>query len=239
LDSLRDFVFPQLLLQFSGVSRPTDRVRRAGSPSRRGIADRELFGVENSFKAFYGELQALSEPGFLESKRKGGRRAARQGRGRSGLGGATGDAWGEIARAQVDRAALNASSFLLESRPAGARSFTPTPATWSARRGADQAQRRAPCRATPTLGCRWWKQVLDEKARLSPRPRAPRNSPSALTKVREYLTADAPETRLPGAEFAGGYRRPSGRLRRSATPSAQARCGTGVFPSVLACRTIP
>ncbi|MDQ2861188.1 MAG: S46 family peptidase, partial [Pseudomonadota bacterium] len=98
LDSLRDFILPQALLQLSEFR---GRLIEFGvqGPEQARIADRELFGVENSFKALFGEFQALSEPGFLDAKRAADAALRAKVAADPALAARTGDAWGEIARA--------------------------------------------------------------------------------------------------------------------------------------------
>jgi Peptidase S46 len=194
LDSLRDFVFPQILLQFSELRGRLIEFG-GGGPEQARIADRELFGIENSFKAIFGEFQALSQPGFLEAKRKADDALRAKVAADPRLAAKTGDAWGEIARAQVDRAALNAPSFLLESRAgAGSQLFAyARDLVRAAQERAKPNSERLP-RYTDSRLPLVEKQVLDEKPVYPSLERL--ELAFWLTKVREYLTADAPETKV-------------------------------------------
>jgi hypothetical protein len=232
LDSLRDFVFPQLLLQFSEFRGRLIEFGAQG-PEQARIADRELFGVENSFKAIYGEFQALSEPGFLESKRKADAELRAKVAADPALAARTGDAWGEIARAQVDRAALNASSFLLESRAGGGSQLYAyaRDLVRAARERTKPNGERLP-RYTDSRLPLVEKQVLDEKPVYPSLERL--ELAFWLTKVREYLTADAPETKVfLGADSPEDI---AARLSASTLGDAKVRKALwdGGLPSVLA-----
>jgi hypothetical protein len=232
LDSLRDFVFPQLLLQFSEFRGRLIEFGAQG-PEQARIADRELFGVENSFKAIYGEFQALSEPGFLESKRKADAELRAKVAADPALAARTGDAWGEIARAQVDRAALNAPSFLLESRAGGGSQLYAyaRDLVRAARERTKPNGERLP-RYTDSRLPLVEKQVLDEKPVYPSLERL--ELAFWLTKLREYLTADAPETKVfLGADSPEDI---AARLSASTLGDAKVRKALwdGGLPSVLA-----
>jgi hypothetical protein len=193
LESLRDFVIPQTLLQLSEFR---GRLIEFGTPGpeQARIADRELFGVENAFKAYHGEFQALSEPGFLEAKARADAVLRAKVAADPALAAKTGDAWGEIARAQADRAALNASYSLLERRPgAGSQLFAYArdlvrAATERVKPNSERLPDYTDSRL-PLLE----KEVLDVKPVYPSLERL--ELAFWLTKLREYLTADAPETK--------------------------------------------
>jgi len=193
LNSLRDFILPQGLLQLSEFRGRLIEFGAQG-PEQARIADRELFGVENSFKALLGEFQALSEPGFLNAKRAADAALRAKVAADPALAAKTGDAWGEIARAQVERAALNAPYGLLEARP-GFGSQLYAYARDLVRAGEERAKpnaERLPNFTDSRLPL-LEKEVLDVKPVYPSLERL--ELTFWLTKVREYLTADDPRTK--------------------------------------------
>jgi hypothetical protein len=194
LDTLRNVVFPQTLLQLSEFRGRLIEFGTQG-PEQARIADRELFGVENSFKAIFAEFQAPSEPGLLEGKRKADAELRAKVAADPQLAARTGDAWGEIARAQTERAALSAPYALLEGR-AGFNSQLFTYARQLVRAAQERTKpnsERLP-RYTDSRLPLLEKEVLDQKPVYPSLERLQLDF--WLTKVREYLTADAPETKV-------------------------------------------
>ena len=193
LASLRDFVIPQTLLRLSELRGRLIAFGERG-PEQQRIANRELFGIENSFKAYWGEFQALSEPGFLDAKSAEETVLRAKVAADAPLAAATGDAWGEITRAQADRAALNAAFSLIEGRPGqGSQLYI------YARdlvRGAQEKSKPNPERLPEFTDSRL---PLLEKEMLDSKPVYPALERLELefwlSKIREYLTADAPETK--------------------------------------------
>ncbi|MGI8840469.1 MAG: S46 family peptidase, partial [Caulobacteraceae bacterium] len=194
LNSLRDFVIPEGLLQLSEFRGRLIEFGKQG-PEQARIADRELFGVENSFKAFHGEFQALSEPGFLAAKARSDAALRAKVAADPALAAKTGDAWGEIAHAQIERAALNAPYGLLERRPgSGSQLFAyARDLVRAARERAKPNAERLPDYTDSRLP-RLEKEVLDEKPIYPSLERL--ELEFWLTKLREALTADAPETKV-------------------------------------------
>ncbi|MGI9169048.1 MAG: S46 family peptidase [Caulobacteraceae bacterium] len=193
LESLRDFVIPQTLLLLSEFRGRLIEFGDQG-PEQARIADRELFGIENAFKAYHGQFQALSEPGFLQKKSGADAELRAKVAADPGLAAKTGDPWGEIARAQVDRAALNSAYGLLERRPGfGSQLFA------YARDLVRAAQERAKPNGERLPDYTDSRLPLLEKEVLDVKPVYPSLEKLELafwlTKVREYLTADAPETK--------------------------------------------
>jgi len=113
LEALRDFVLPETLLR---ISEERGLLIRFGDESaeRARLANDDLFGLENSFKALHGQEQTLSNPDFIEAKRREDAALKAKVAADPKLAAETGDPWGEIARAQIDRAALNAPYTWLE-----------------------------------------------------------------------------------------------------------------------------
>ncbi len=192
LDTLRNVAIPQTLLQLSELRGRLIAFGTQGAEQQR-IADHELFGVENSFKAYYGEFQALSEPGFMAAKREADRELRMRVAADAALAARTGDPWGEIARAQTDRAALNARYALLEARPgSGSQLYA------FARKLVRAAQERSKPNNERLPDFTDSRLPLLEKELLDAKPIYPALEELELSfwlsKIREYLTADAPET---------------------------------------------
>jgi hypothetical protein len=193
LEALRDFVLPETLFR---LAQERGLLIRFGdeSPEHARLSNDDLFGLENSFKALHGELQALANPAFIAAKRQEDAVLKAKVAADSKLAAEIGDPWGEIARAQVDRAALNA------------------PYTWIERSGTDSKLygyartlvRAAAERAKPN-GERLAEYAdarlpLVQKTLLDAEPVDAEFEQMKLqywlTKIREVLTADAPETKL-------------------------------------------
>ena len=194
LETQRDLTLPVTALQASELR---GRLIRFGeeSPENKRITQDELFGLENSYKVYYGRLLALNDAGFMASKRaQEADLRARVPALASKLGPDFGDPWGEIAAAQVRQRALYLSRRQLENGPAGSELFGYARALVRA-----AAEREKPSAerlpgygdaALPLLE----KQVLDEK----PVHQALEQQllEHWLLKTREYLTADDPLTKL-------------------------------------------
>jgi hypothetical protein len=189
LQSLRDFVLPIQQLQRSELRGRLTRFSQE-SPERARIAAQDLFGIENSFKATYGQAMALSQPGFIDAKKQADDALKARAVGRPGLG----DPWGEIAKAQIDYRALFLPYDLLERR-AGMGSELFAYARTLVRGAAERAKPNA--ERLPEFGEA--RLPLTVQTLLEPRPVEPELEQLYLefwlTKVREYLTADAPETK--------------------------------------------
>ncbi len=194
LQNLRDVALPKTLILFSEIR---GRLIRMGdeNPDQQRIAQRELFGIENSFKADYGEEQALLDPAVMASKRQADEELKAKVAADPRLKAEIGDPWSEIAKAQEARAALYDRYTLLEAR-AGFYSDLYGYARTLVRAAAERAKpngERLPEYADARL-------PLVEKQTLDPKPVEPALQALQLefwlTKVREYLSPDAPETKL-------------------------------------------
>ena len=193
LTFLRDISLPQTLLQYSELRGRLIRFASESEEHQR-IATHQLFGIENSFKAFYGQLQALQSPALMDAKRKAEAELRAKVAADPALAARIGDPWGEIARAQEARAALNARFQFLENR-AGYRSdlfgYARDLVRGAEERGKPNSE-RLPEFADARL-------PLLEKELLDAKPIDPEIEQQLmefwLSKAREYLTADAPEVR--------------------------------------------
>jgi hypothetical protein len=103
LQTLRDLVIPHQQLQRSELRGRLIRFSQESAEKKR-IATDPLFGVENSYKNFYGRMRFLADPAFFERKRRA--EAEVQQRIASRRGQIAGDPWREIAEVQDDYAEL-------------------------------------------------------------------------------------------------------------------------------------
>ena len=108
---------PQTLLRYSELRGRLIRFGEEG-PERARVATDELFSIENSYKARYGQLLALDEPGFIEGKRETDLALKAKVDADPKLKAVVGDPWSEIAQAENVYGGISAAYELLESRPA-------------------------------------------------------------------------------------------------------------------------
>ncbi len=190
LDTLRNVSIPQTLFQLSELRGRLIEFAAQGSERQR-IASRELFGIENSFKVYYGEFQALTDPGLMQTKRAAEGELRARVAADPALAARTGDPWREIARAQTDKATLNARYTLLEARAGfGSQLYT------FARDLVRAAQERGKPNNERLPAFTDSRLPLLEKELLDAKPIYPALEALELSfwlsKIREYL--DAPET---------------------------------------------
>jgi len=191
LEALRDFALPETLLRLAEERGLLIRFGDESAEHAR-LANDDLFGLENSFKALHGQEQTLSNPEFIEAKRREDAALKAKVAADPKLAAETADPWSEIARAQVERAALNAPYTWLER--AGTDSTLYGYARTLVRAAAERARpnsERLPEYADARL-------PLLEKNLLDVQPVDPDLEQMKLqfwlTKIREVLTVDAPET---------------------------------------------
>ena len=193
LRSLRDFALPKALIQFSELRGRYTRFAQE-SPERERIVNGDLFGIENSLKAWRGQFQTLSGDAFIAAKAKADAALKARAMADRTLSASIGDPWAEIARAQEARAALYDSYGLLESRAGGGSDLY-----YSARTLVRAAQERARPNAERMREYADARLALMEKGLVDTQPVEPEVEQLKLefwlTKVREYLTADAPATK--------------------------------------------
>ncbi len=192
LRSLRDIALPQTIMQFSEL-RGRLLQFSSQSPENARIANRELFGIENSLKVYAGQLKALGPTGLLDAKRADDADLKRRIAADPTLAASIGDPWGDLAKIQADRAALNARYSLLEQRGGYY-----SPLFLYARtlvRGAYERPKPSNERMSEFTDAKLPAQI---KTLLDAKPNAPALDALELSfwlsKVREYLGADAPET---------------------------------------------
>lgn len=194
LESLRDKSLPTTLILYSEIRGRLIRFAAENEENRR-ISDDLLFGIENSFKALTGEEKALVDPTLVTGKRREDAALKARVAANAALARDIGDPWGEIAQAQVALRALYDSYTLQESR-GGFRSELFSYARALVRAAEEKAKpnsERLPGYTDSQL-------PLLEKQVLDAAPVYPGLEQLALefwlSKLREYLTADSPATKL-------------------------------------------
>ncbi|HEY5072448.1 MAG TPA: S46 family peptidase [Caulobacteraceae bacterium] len=234
LGSVRDVILPQTLLRLSELRGRLIAFGERG-PEEQRIASRELFGIENAFKALYGEFQALSQPGFLDAKHGADAALKAKVAADPALSARVGDPWGEIARVQGELAARTAAYSLIESRP-GSGSMLYEYARDLVRAAQERAKPNA--ERLPEFGDARLERL--EKELLDPKPVYPALERLELefwlTKVREFLGADSAQTKaFLGAESpeALGARLSASTL---ADPAVRRALWEGGLPAVEASR---
>jgi hypothetical protein len=191
LDTQRDIINPPSLAMKSELRGRLIAYSRINDDTRRVSSD-ALFGVENGFKSLAGQDLALRNPRIMAAKRKEEAvlRASLKGRFKTEIG----DPWSEIATAQKAYAELFLPYHFLEQAPnnstlfAIARKLVRHAAEMekpSAERLPEFADPRLPTLRRDLLSP-WPIEKPLEKLYLEFR----------LSKAREYLTNDAPETQL-------------------------------------------
>lgn len=194
LETQRDLTLPITTLLFSELRGRLTQFSEE-SPENRRIAQDLLFGLENSYKVYFGRLFALNEKAFLDTKRRS--EAELQSKAKqsgSRLPQDFGNPWQTIDAAQRDLRSIYLPYRFIELGPTGSELFD---YARTIVRGAAERQRpstdRLPGYADSQLPL-MAKELLDEK---------PVNAALEqlllqfwLTKAREYLTADDPGTQL-------------------------------------------
>jgi hypothetical protein len=192
LTTLRDVVRPPALYQLSELrGRYTQFAEESAEHAR--ISNRSLFGVENRLKALRGAQLALLDPMLIDSKRKADAELKAKVDADPKLKAEIGDPWAEIAQAQVARAELATAYGFLEG---GAGSQLYRYARTLVRAAAEREKpngerlREYNDARLPLLE----RNLLDEQPTEPDLDRL--QLEFWLTKLREELTADAPETQL-------------------------------------------
>ena len=154
-----------------------------------------LCGIENSFKAYHGEEEALVDPALIVAARKKDADLKARVAKDAGLAAATGDPWSDIARAQMSLKALYMRYGMTESRAGfGSDLFG------YARRLVRAAQERAKPNSERLPEYTDSRLALLSKTILDHHPVYPELEQMALnfwlSKLRENLTADSSGTKL-------------------------------------------
>lgn len=194
LDTLRDLSLPETLILLSELRGRLLRFTQESADHAR-IADDALFDVENSFKALHGEEEALVDPALITAKRAEDRKLRRTVARNPKLAAQVGDPWAAIARAQPHLKALYARYMFLEQR-AGILSDL----FGYARALVRAAQERTKPNSERLPEYTDSRLALLSKRLLDARPVYPELERLMLefwlSKLRENLTADSPDTRL-------------------------------------------
>lgn len=192
LETQRDLQIPMTLVQFAELRGRLIRFSEE-SPENKRIAQDLLFGLENSYKVYFGRLFALNS-GDLMAQKQAEEAALRAKVPQLNLGPNFGDPWATIASAQKDLAALYLPYRFVEGGPIGSDLF----------RYARSLVRAAAERQKPSAerlpGYSDSQLPLLEKQVLDVVPVYPKLEQVTLefwlSKSREYLTADNPYTHL-------------------------------------------
>ena len=192
LATQRDLQIPMTLVQFSELRGRLTRFSEESAENKR-IAQDLLFGLENSYKVYFGRLFALNSGDLMAQKQS--EQAALQAKvAQLNLGPTFGNPWTTIADAQTDYAAIYLPYRMVEGGPIGSDLFSYARALVRA-----AAERQKPS-ADRLPGYSDTQLPLLEKQVLDPVPVYPKLEQLLLefwlTKSREYLTADNPYTNL-------------------------------------------
>ena len=194
LATLRDVTLPETLLLMSELRGRLLRFS-AESPEHARIADDTLFGIENSYKAYRGQEQALVDPALITAKRVADQALQREVAKDPKLAADIGNPWSDIARAQVQARRLYQRNGWLEAR-AGLASELFGYARTLVRAAEERAKpngERLPEYTDSRLG-------LLAKTVLDPQPVYPELEQLTLgfwlSKLRENLTVDSADARL-------------------------------------------
>ncbi|HTY50887.1 MAG TPA: S46 family peptidase [Steroidobacteraceae bacterium] len=194
LVTLRDVGIPETLLLLSEL-RGRLLQFSAESAEHARIANDVLFMVENSYKAYRGQEKALVDPALITAKRAADRALQARVAADPKLAAQTGDPWTEIARAQQRLQALYQRHSMLEAR-AGLLSDLFAYGRDLVRAAQERVKpngERLPAYTDSRL-------PLLAKSLLDPEPVYPDLERLTLefwlSKLRENLTADSPDTRL-------------------------------------------
>jgi hypothetical protein len=193
LSTIRDVSLPDTLLLLAELRGRLIRFSEESAEHAR-IANKDLFSVENSFKAFRGQQEALVDPALIKGKAHENGTLRYQVKKNKTLAAEIGDPWTDIANAQDDRRALYQAYTYMEAR-AGIFSSLFGDARAIVRAAAEKAKpnsERLPEYTDSRL-------PLLEKRVLDDEPVYPELEAVLLefwlTKLREHLTADAPGTK--------------------------------------------
>ena len=191
LQTQRDLVLPFRLVTMSELRGRLIRFSEESEDNRRNTADL-LFGLENGFKVYSGQQLALTDPKLIPAKQAAETdlRAALP----ADLKAQLGDPWSDMAAIQDDYRPLYTRYYFMESALNASDLF------YDARllvRAAAERQKASPDRL-PEFADSRLAAMKDELFAATPiyKPRDQVVLETRLSKAREYLTADASETRV-------------------------------------------
>jgi hypothetical protein len=233
LQTQRALTLPVTVAQYSELRGRLIRFGEEGAEHKR-IAGEALFGLENSYKVYWGRLSALNDPAFMAAKQaEEADLKAKTLTVATKLGPGFGDPWATIDKAQTALQTLYLPYRAMERGPAASKLFD------YARALVRAAQERAKPSSQRLSGYADSQLPLLRKQVLDPAPVDADLEELALefwlSKAREYLTADDPNTRLLlGRDSPEGL---SARLVKGSTlgdPAARAALWDGGLQAVTA-----
>jgi hypothetical protein len=194
LQTQRDLSVPIMLTLLSELRGRLIRFSEESAENKRIAAD-DLFGLENSYKVYYGRLFALNDPDFIAARaRAEADLKAQAAANAAALGPAFGDPWADIAAAERSLQTLYLPYRLVERGPFDSKLFDYAK---DLVRAAEEREKPSPERLP---GYADSQLPLLEKQVLDPQPVEAAVEQLTLefwlTKVREYLTTDDPTTKL-------------------------------------------
>ncbi len=199
LETQRDLTIPITLLQMSELRGRLLRFSEESAEHKRIAAD-DVFGLENGFKVYYGRLFALNDPTFMAARRAAEadlrtQTKANAAKGeKGGLDAGFGDPWADLAVTQQSIQALYLPYRMVERGPMQSDLFGyAKDLVRAAQEREKPSTERLPGFADSQLPL-LQKEVLDAKPVYSDLEQV--TLAFWLTKVREYLTADDPNTKL-------------------------------------------
>jgi hypothetical protein len=194
LSFIRNIQLPQTLLRYSELRGRLIRFKEEG-PEQARVGTDELFNIENRYKLRYDQLLALNEPGFIDAKHETDLALKVKVDADPKLKAIVGDPWSEIAQAEDVYAGIYAAYDLLESAPATGSDLY----GWARTLVRSAAERQKP-NSERLPGFTDGGLPLREKGVTDAKPVDPMLEQLELefwlSKVREYLTVDAPQTKL-------------------------------------------
>ena len=194
LAAQRELTLPVTALRYSELRGRLLRFSEESAENRR-IGQDLLFGLENSYKVYYGRLFALNDDAFMAAKARVEAALRANPAATKALAAAgTRDPWGAIASATQQMRDLYLPYTFVERGPNGSQLFSYAK---SLVRAATERQKPSPERLP---GYADSQLPLLEKQVLDPVPVYPSLEQQTLefwlSKAREYLTADDPDTKL-------------------------------------------
>ena len=194
LSTQRELTLPMTTLRFSELRGRLIRFSEE-SPENKRIAQDLLFGLENSYKVYFGRLFTLNDDAFLASKARDEAALQANPAAKAALAAAgTPDPWATIATASAQGRDLYVPYMIVEGGPIGSHLYSYAKAlVRSAAEREKPSAERLPGYGDSQLPL-LKKQVLDVT------PVYPALEQQTLefwlSKAREYLTADDPDTKL-------------------------------------------
>jgi hypothetical protein len=196
LDTQRILTLPVTVAQASERRGRLIAFSQQGAENKR-VAQDQLFGLENSYKVYWGRMSALNDPAFMGELRANEadlRSKVRTPDAAAKLGPDFGDPWAQMDKAQLAAQSLYLPYRQIEGGPSGSDYFG------YARALVRAAEEREKPSADRLPGYADSQLALLEKQILDVQPVTPAleqlNLEFWLSKTREYLTADDPNTKL-------------------------------------------